>query len=295
MDELVPSHWLYPIRPGSGHYFIDDDGNPILDPITGDWDTSAAAFWESVAPDGADSWYLATGYKSMRPDDLVWVYCGVPLQSIIGLGRAASVFQDNQGQWFVNIVWDIKATAKLQAEPIPRTEFGDIAQAPARRPSRRARGVLEEWLKHHRLDSRLNAASADGEALAQADARQRVLAEVIRRQGQPTFRNELLRAYAGKCAVSGCAVPEVLEAAHIRPYNGPRTNRLSNGLLLRSDIHLLFDRHLIGVDANDKIVVHPKVPSPYRSLHGKTLNLPDRPQDHPSRRLLAQHLTAMPR
>ena len=50
--------------------------------------------------------------------------------------------------------------------------------------------------------------------------------------------------YEGKCAVTGCDVPDVLQAAHIFPYMGPETNHPSNGLL-RADIHTLFDLGLI--------------------------------------------------
>jgi putative restriction endonuclease len=46
--------------------------------------------------------------------------------------------------------------------------------------------------------------------------------------------------------------PAALEAAHIKPYIGEATNHITNGWLLRSDLHTLFDRHLIGVSDNYK-------------------------------------------
>jgi len=49
------------------------------------------------------------------------------------------------------------------------------------------------------------------------DARERVLASIVRRRGQAEFRKKLLAAYRGRCAVSGCDVEDVLEAAHIVP------------------------------------------------------------------------------
>ncbi len=48
-------------------------------------------------------------------------------------------------------------------------------------------------------------------------------------------------AYGGRCAVTNCDIEDVLEAAHISPYNGPSTDQVYNGLLLRTDIHTLFD------------------------------------------------------
>jgi hypothetical protein len=80
------------------------------------------------------------------------------------------------------------------------------------------------------------------------DARRRMFGAIVLREGQPRFRQELIRAYDGKCAISGCALVQVLEAAHIHPYRGKDTNCVSNGLLLRADIHTLFDLGLIWVD-----------------------------------------------
>ena len=67
------------------------------------------------------------------------------------------------------------------------------------------------------------------------DARRRVTASIVVRQGQAEFRGRLLINYGGRCVVSGCRVLAVLEAAHVTRYLGPRTNHPSNGLLLRAD------------------------------------------------------------
>lgn len=80
------------------------------------------------------------------------------------------------------------------------------------------------------------------------DARQRILTNVVRREGQPAFRLALLDAYGGACAITGCVVEALLEAAHIMPYRGRHTNHVSNGLLLRADLHKLFDLHLFGIE-----------------------------------------------
>ena len=50
-----------------------------------------------------------------------------------------------------------------------------------------------------------------------------------------------------------CDVRETLEACHIYPYMGPKTNHIQNGIILRSDLHTLYDRGLIGIDTNYKI------------------------------------------
>lgn len=78
------------------------------------------------------------------------------------------------------------------------------------------------------------------------DGRERVAREIAIRRGQAAFRRQLLNAY-GCCAMSGSTVVETLEAAHILPYQGPGTNHSSNGLLLRADLHTLFDLGLLAV------------------------------------------------
>jgi predicted restriction endonuclease len=68
------------------------------------------------------------------------------------------------------------------------------------------------------------------------------------RQGQGRFRQELLTAYRSTCCITGTNIEEVLDAAHIIPYAVNRNSHSTNGLLLRSDIHNLFDDGLLKVD-----------------------------------------------
>lgn len=107
------------------------------------------------------------------------------------------------------------------------------------------------------------------------DGRQKILQEIVRRQGQPAFRKALLNAYSG-CAFTGSRTKWVLEAAHIVPYLGPRTNRVGNGILLRADIHTLFDLHLVSVNPKDrKIAVSSELAkSNYMKLTGVGLREP---------------------
>jgi hypothetical protein len=88
----------------------------------------------------------------------------------------------------------------------------------------------------------------------ECDARQRVLRELYARQGQARFRCDLLAIYDSRCAITGCSLEHILEAAHITPYLGPHTNDLSNGLLLRADIHTLWDKGLVAVDEESRKV-----------------------------------------
>lgn len=123
------------------------------------------------------------------------------------------------------------------------------------------------------------------------DARQRVVASIVRRRGQPAFRRQLLDLYAGTCAFSGCALVEVLDAAHIIPYQGDATNHPQNGLLLRTDLHTLFDLGLLAVDTTDMtIIVAPSLKeTEYAHLSGKEVRLPLDPTGRPSVHALDKH------
>ena len=85
------------------------------------------------------------------------------------------------------------------------------------------------------------------------DGREKIRRMVTLRQGQGDFRKALMDAYERRCAITGCTIDDVLEAAHISPYFGAHTNHVTNGLLLRADIHTLFDRGLIKVDADYRV------------------------------------------
>ena len=112
------------------------------------------------------------------------------------------------------------------------------------------------------------------------------------RQGQAKFRLDLLDAYGSRCAATEYDVSEALEAAHIRPYRGAHTNETRNGILLRADIHNLFDYGIVGVDPEAmKVVLNKRARgSKYAPLHGQQLRLPDDPRRQPDRELLLRHL-----
>lgn len=122
------------------------------------------------------------------------------------------------------------------------------------------------------------------EALDLSDERTRSLRNVVVREGQGLFRAHLLRAYSGRCAITGTAVEQVLEAAHIRPYRGPNTNRTSNGLLLRADLHRMWDVGLLAVDEHDlSVLLADQVTDPtYTQLRGRQIRLPEDPAQQPS-------------
>lgn len=108
------------------------------------------------------------------------------------------------------------------------------------------------------------------------DERTRLLREVVQRRGQDKFRLQLLQAYGRRCAVTGCDVEDALEAAHIIDYLGSSTQHVKNGVLLRADIHTLFDLRLLEICPKTlNIILAPSLRgSTYATLHGQPLSLP---------------------
>jgi putative restriction endonuclease len=121
------------------------------------------------------------------------------------------------------------------------------------------------------------------------DERDAILQAVMRRQGQPTFRNKLLSEYR-HCLVTGSSVTPVLEAAHIAPYRGAHTNIPENGLLLRSDVHNLFDLSLLTVTPDLTIRVAPELrQTVYGGFHEDELTFPIETDLRPHGGLLKRH------
>lgn len=80
------------------------------------------------------------------------------------------------------------------------------------------------------------------------DVAEKRLAAITRRRGQPAFRKRLLYLYDHKCAITGVDVDMVLDAAHIVSHATSGDNSSDNGILLRSDLHDLFDAGLLVIE-----------------------------------------------
>ncbi len=126
------------------------------------------------------------------------------------------------------------------------------------------------------------------------DVRLYMMRSIKARSGQDAFRRALLEAYNGRCAISGCAVLEVLEAAHIIPHQGIASQVPSNGLLLRADLHALFDCGLITVEPVNRVVVIAArlAGSAYTEYDGRPLAGVSLPEARPSGEALRLHFAA---
>jgi putative restriction endonuclease len=145
------------------------------------------------------------------------------------------------------------------------------------------------WLSHSQEAVARGVGAFDPRGII--DARERVIAQIVLRRGQPEFRRQLLEAYNSQCAISRCSVTEALEAAHITPFRGSTTNRVENGLLLRADIHTLFDLGLLAVDPDSMTVLvsGQLAGSTYAELSGRALHVPIEMSLRPSIEALRVH------
>lgn len=126
---------------------------------------------------------------------------------------------------------------------------------------------------------------------------ERIRRSIVVRRGQPVFRRDLLSAYGGKCAVTGCTESSVLEAAHIVGFSTRGRYEVSNGLLLRADWHTLFDLGYWAVSPDTlKIELSPAVLSKeYRRFHGRDLGVPLDPKLAPAPKALKSRYRAFKR
>ena len=116
------------------------------------------------------------------------------------------------------------------------------------------------------------------------------------RVGQKIFRAALADVYERQCAVTREKAFPALEAAHIRPFKKEQEHHVRNGLLLRSDIHKLFDAGYVTVKPDFRFEVSDHLRTDfgggehYYKLDGTKLWIPKRPEDQPDRKHLEWHI-----
>ncbi|MNI49194.1 hypothetical protein D3C76_301910 [compost metagenome] len=119
---------------------------------------------------------------------------------------------------------------------------------------------------------------------------------VFPRIGQGAFKVMVTEAYHRRCAITGEKTLPVLEAAHIKPYSQNGPNVTPNGLLLRKDMHTLFDRGYLTINEELQIEVSKRIKEDYGNgkeyyaYHGKKLiEMPQAQQERPSTQFLLWH------
>lgn len=148
------------------------------------------------------------------------------------------------------------------------------------------------------LWDQLDGVAAGGVVPGLADHHQARFGEpmlIAPRLGQGAFRVVITELYGRQCALTDGRVLPALDAAHIVPYAEGGSHSKTNGILLRKDIHSVFDAGYATLDSDYRFVVSQKVRevfnngSEYLRLHGTRLRLPPNPLDHPDRAALRWH------
>lgn len=144
------------------------------------------------------------------------------------------------------------------------------------------------------VNSNVNLMTGSG-VNAPAQSRYGEPAPIRPRLGQGAFRLKVTDAYDRRCAISGEKTLPILDAAHIRSYESGGEHELSNGLLLRTDIHRLFDRGYVTVSEKGRFAVSERLKADfdngahYYAMQGREIALPRRGFTPPAEEALKWH------
>lgn len=245
-------------------FFIGSQSAPVVVATEAGPNHPASTLTFGINPARSDEWRIADQVNHRHP-------------ALTAAEGFPSVFDSANRP----VVLVLKVDQSYHVRHLSESDFGSIAPLLAARdrgvadlpPTLLAVFGLTESTALKEFEEQIAKEENDFDPKDIEDARRRVFAEIIRRQGQKKFRADLVDSYGGCCAITGCVDVLVLEAAHITPYRGTETNHLSNGLLLRADIHTLFDLGLLAIDpGNLTVLVSSLIQDPdYRALQGRPL------------------------
>ena len=266
----------------------------------------------------------ATNFRALRPGELFLFKLHAPYNMIVGGGIFAYA---NRLPW--TLAWEAfgKANGARSAEEM-RSRIARYRKAGPRDRSNFEIGCRiltqpfffaeSDWIAPPRSWARnivtfKTYSTADNEGLglweaiqdrlsyrgasriAEAGARYGEPSLVTPRLGQGGFRGMVTDVYDRRCAVTRERTLPALEAAHIRPYHTGGTHEASNGLLLRRDIHSLFDLGYVTVTPSLDFEVSRSIRDEfengrdYYALHGTRISEPNRSDQRPDPRALVWH------
>ena len=149
------------------------------------------------------------------------------------------------------------------------------------------------------VEQRLRAKSLSGqrESLSVPTAKDGfVMTQSKHRLGQGAFRTLVAEAYQRRCAITGERTVPVLQAAHIKAFAAEGPNAVNNGILLRSDLHALFDAGYLTIEDDLRIAVSRRLHDDYGNgkdyypFHGRRLLVvPEEQALRPAREYLEWH------
>lgn len=236
----------------------------------------------------AEEWWSCSAHRKIRAGDRAYLLKqGKPIGifgrgTIIGKPRRRS-----KNVWEVligfdvprgDILWDPKEDGFLVDEnlllslPVPKKQWQNQAAGITLEKSA-ARAIDRKILDL--VPIRPGEATLAEETAQDVDRLKKMIEQLIR-PDQRRFSERVRKIYPNGCAVTGCVTPAALEAAHIKTQKGRDGNSAGNGILLRSDIHCLFDRLLITLSEDGtKIETSPELTDPgYATLKTVTVARP---------------------
>lgn len=271
------------------------------------WQPSARAPFKGL-PEGTP--FL---FKLKRPNHHIAGWGSFVRYTRLPLTTAWEVFGEQNGasslQEFLSLVQRNRGEASLDAE-IGCTVLTNVVYLPPDKWIRADDLFAPNIMVGRRYDAELDEAARSlwgmvqsarlGSSVAQASDEDgiRFGREFLARArlGQGSFRTLVIDSYRRRCAITGESTLPVLEAAHIRPYASDGTHHVSNGLLLRSDFHKLFDAGLVTVEPNLQIRISRRIRDRY--FNGKAYyrldkqqlaSLPEDVRDQPNPEFLRWH------
>ena len=230
---------------------------------------------------GIRVWDVETGeLRHTFAEDFEYVKCF----AINPTGQSLAIEVDNGIE-----IWDLTSNEKVQyldfqwANSIAFSPDGKLIASGDASAFTEAGGLVRVW--------RVPELEIEFEPQKIEDTRKKITAAITQRQGQTEFRQNLLNAYGYHCCITGCNVEAALEAAHIVPYRGAETNLVTNGLLLRADIHTLFDLYLLAINPDTlEVELDPQLAnSQYSEFAGKPISKPTSNSNRPSFKGLQWH------
>lgn len=284
-------------------------------------------YLEGIRPDEVNFWRPGgrQEFKQLSPGDLFLFRFGAPDNVIVGgatythfsfapIFQVWEAFGQKNGAPDINSFLSLLATHRSVArrEDLINETIGNIVlTAPFFLERHQWIPIPPEYSPYAAQGHGFDSATDTGAALAAqveaalqrqmhriAEPNEQVrFGEVVvrRRMGQGGFALVVADAYQKRCAITGERTLPVLEAAHIKPVTRGGLHRPDNGLLLRTDIHRLFDRGYVTVTPERTFRVSSHLQRDwhngrvYYELDGKQIRLPDAEPNRPSRTELEWH------
>lgn len=283
------NHFIYPLdlRPGTNWTATFETLNGRREFLV----SPEKLIKKNIQGDLFAEWGIGKCFRTVSIGDYIWIYSGWHIKRILAVGRVERLPESTEGNpkyknyghpYVITIRINNPQTLRLQQDGsrITFDQFQEWVPAAIKKANPKTSALLNKWLKKKPQDLR-----------DQDDKVFGIRREVLQRTGQAKFRDLIRSAYVDTCAISGAFEQSALVAAHILPVKNKGRHSINNGLLLRADLHNLFDSGLISIDRTYTVHVSSIVrDEKYRKFNGKKLKLPSSRRLWPDKNALNKHL-----